>query len=42
MAAEHCQKDQALVTFYENTLRHIRAQKAKEGSAAQLYEELQL
>ncbi len=40
MAAEHCQADTPLLTFYENTLQHIRAQKAKGDESAKRYEEI--
>jgi hypothetical protein len=40
MAAEHCQADATLLTFYENTLQHIRSQKAKDDDSAKRYEEI--
>jgi len=40
MAAEHCQADKPLLTFYENTLQHIRSQKAKDDESAKRYEEI--
>ncbi|KAL4440093.1 hypothetical protein ABPG75_003094 [Micractinium tetrahymenae] len=42
MAAEACKDDEPLQAFYNNTLAHIRQQKAKGGDAAARYDTLQL
>ena len=42
MASEHCQADKALVTFYNNTLKHIQDQKEKDGPIGKRYDEVQL
>lgn len=41
MASDNCQADQTLVAFYNNTLAHIAAQKAKPEKAS-LYHDLQI
>jgi hypothetical protein len=41
MASDNCQADGALVAFYNNTLAHIAAEKAKLDKAA-LYDALQI
>ncbi|KAL4438691.1 hypothetical protein ABPG77_006295 [Micractinium sp. CCAP 211/92] len=42
MATDACRDDQPLQAFYNNTLAHIRQQKAKGGDAASRYDALQL
>lgn len=41
MAGDNCQADAGLVAFYNNTLAHIAAQKAKPEKAS-LYDSLQV
>jgi hypothetical protein len=42
MSAGACKDNEALQTFYNNTMGHIRQQKGKGGEAAAKYEGLQV
>ena len=42
MASDHCQKDEALLAFYNSTRNHIAIQREKGDELAQKFSSLQL